>query len=307
VLGYGSELTIALSTTGEHTLSLYARGAYGFTAGTAIRITVEESPPAPPAVASITIDPEEAGLMWTEDSVRFSARAFDASGTEISGVIIDWTSTDPEVAMVDAGGLATVHGQGVTEIRASVGGVSATATLSAGPPSVAIQSPQYGSGHTEGDTIDFIGSAVSIDGVELPDSALVWISRGDTIGTGRHVRSAALPAGMHTIELHATDRFGRTAVDHNNIDIYPRREVAYITILPEAEHVEVGDTVRLTALAYDSAGSEIPDAVLAWSSSAPHIATVDREGVVTGVAPSAEPIRITAAVGDVEATVPVTV
>lgn len=61
---------------------------------------------------------------------QFTARAFNASGNEVSGVIFFWQSSNTGVATIDQNGLATSSTAGTTDIRASARGIqSSPATL----------------------------------------------------------------------------------------------------------------------------------------------------------------------------------
>ena len=60
---------------------------------------------------------------------RFAARVTDAQGSAISGAEVAWSVADPSVATVDATGQATAVAAGSTEVRATAGEVSGTATL----------------------------------------------------------------------------------------------------------------------------------------------------------------------------------
>jgi uncharacterized protein YjdB/alpha-tubulin suppressor-like RCC1 family protein len=60
--------------------------------------------------------------------------------------------------------------------------------------------------------------------------------------------------------------------------------VASLAVAPDTARVVVGRVARLTARALDSAGAALDRRVVAWSSSADSVATVDSLGVVTGVA-----------------------
>jgi hypothetical protein len=61
---------------------------------------------------------------------QFTAKAFNAGGNEVSGVIFFWQSSNTSVATVDQNGLATSSTAGTTDIRASARGIqSSPATL----------------------------------------------------------------------------------------------------------------------------------------------------------------------------------
>ncbi len=62
--------------------------------------------------------------------LQFTARAIDTSGSEVSGVIFSWQSSNSLVATIDQNGLATSLVVGATDIRASAHGIESTpATL----------------------------------------------------------------------------------------------------------------------------------------------------------------------------------
>src|SRR5213083_334757 len=69
-------------------------------------------------------------------------------------------------------------------------------------------------------------------------------------------------------------------------------QVASVTVSPTTASMPVGQTVSLTATPKDSAGSALIGRLVTWASNAPAVATVDGNGVVTGMV--AGPATITA-------------
>ncbi|NNM34642.1 MAG: hypothetical protein HKO53_16300, partial [Gemmatimonadetes bacterium] len=87
-----------------------------------------------PRVASeVVVSPSVQTAQTIGQMVQYSAVVRDAQGNELSGRTVEWTSTDPAVATIDATGLATAVGVGATTIRATVEAASGTATLSVEP------------------------------------------------------------------------------------------------------------------------------------------------------------------------------
>ena len=84
--------------------------------------------------------------------------------------------------------------------------------------------------------------------------------------------------------------------------------VASVTITAPRRVLAPGDSLRLTAQAFDAQGRVLPTAVMTWASGAATIATVDARGLVTAVAKGTATITATAEgrVGSVELTVSVT-
>lgn len=83
--------------------------------------------PSPPA--RVIVSPDVKLLVEPGATFRFEARVTDVRGSAISGAEVAWSVADPSVATVDATGQATAVATGTTEVRASAGGVSGTATL----------------------------------------------------------------------------------------------------------------------------------------------------------------------------------
>jgi parallel beta-helix repeat protein len=100
--------------------------------GATERVDLGTSPvvtdPIAPAVASVTISPDSASA-GVGATAQFRATARDASGAEVSGQTVIWTSTDNTVATVSASGLATGIKAGTVRVIADVGGARDSATL----------------------------------------------------------------------------------------------------------------------------------------------------------------------------------
>jgi hypothetical protein len=59
--------------------------------------------------------------------------------------------------------------------------------------------------------------------------------------------------------------------------------VASVTITPPAGSIDAGATLALTASARDAQGNVLSGRAIAYASNAPSVATVNEQGVVTGV------------------------
>ncbi|HEX6964194.1 MAG TPA: Ig-like domain-containing protein [Gemmatimonadaceae bacterium] len=81
--------------------------------------------------------------------------------------------------------------------------------------------------------------------------------------------------------------------------------VASVTIDPSGASVQVGGTVQLHATTLDANGNALTGRGISWSSSANATATVDQNGVVTGVAPGSATITATSEGKSATATVQV--
>lgn len=78
----------------------------------------------------VTMDPRSWQTSVVGASRAFSARAWDASGTQIQDVTFSWSSSDPSVATVTASGEVTMNKTGLAVITAMAACCSASAQVS---------------------------------------------------------------------------------------------------------------------------------------------------------------------------------
>src|SRR5271157_1612065 len=64
-----------------------------------------------------------------------------------------------------------------------------------------------------------------------------------------------------------------------------QRRAADVQVSPPDAEVQVGRQAPFVATAYDNANNPIATATFAWSSSNPRAATIDQNGIATGVGP----------------------
>lgn len=76
----------------------------------------------------LSILPEQASVKPGGQQL-FSASIKDSQGQTLTGTVIHWSSSNSQVATVSGNGLAAALQEGTTQIAASAGGESATATL----------------------------------------------------------------------------------------------------------------------------------------------------------------------------------
>ena len=77
-------------------------------------------------LASLTISTTTTGCVSNGDTAQFTAKAFDPLGNDITSTAgaINWNSTDNNIATIDSTGRATSVKPGITQIFASVSGVT---------------------------------------------------------------------------------------------------------------------------------------------------------------------------------------
>ena len=87
------------------------------------------------------------------------------------------------------------------------------------PPSITIDSPMPFATYTQGDVISLSCTAQDAEDGSLSGDSLVWVSNiDDQIGTGLSV-SKELSAGLHNINLTATDSQGASTTEEITIII----------------------------------------------------------------------------------------
>jgi hypothetical protein len=157
-------------------------------------------------------------LDTVNDSVQFTAVAFDASGHILAAPFLVWRSSHLDVATINANrGLAKSHGAGQTTIRATVGSVSGTATLEV------YLSPYDGVTFVPGETyfgrnnyIEYVAGDLPViisvphDGQLAPDELpdLPAASRPNETGVAALARTVATT--IHTV----TGRYPHLVVSH---------------------------------------------------------------------------------------------
>jgi hypothetical protein len=108
----------------------------------------------------------------------------------------------------------------------------------------------------------------------------------------------AAPRTARHVRLTANRLAGDNYVHVREWEIRTSMAVDAILISPTSEELFPTDTRRLTAVGRTPAGELVPlsnGGVLSWTSTAPGVATVDADGLVTGVAPGTATVRVAVA------------
>ena len=121
----------------------------------------------PVAVASVLVDPP-ADSLSPGQTAQFTATTLDGVGDTLTGRVVQWSSTVPNVGSVSATGLVTAVTPGISIIEATSGeGVGNAVFIVAGPiaPGVVIAISAPTVGLIVGDTLSVIASAKSLNGI----------------------------------------------------------------------------------------------------------------------------------------------
>ena len=109
---------------GTATVSAEVDGVVGTASLTVTRVV--------PLVATVTVEPDPAEV-WLGGTTQLQAIPKDASGTVLTGRVVEWSSSNPSVAPVSGTGLVSGAALGDATITATVEGVSGTASATVVP------------------------------------------------------------------------------------------------------------------------------------------------------------------------------
>lgn len=119
----------------------------------------------PVAVASVRVDPP-ADSVSPGQTTQFTATTLDGVGDTLTGRVVQWSSTVPNVATVSPTGLVAAVTPGISIIEATSGeGVGTAVFIVSGPiaPGVTIAIGTPTAGQIVGDTLSFVASVKSVN------------------------------------------------------------------------------------------------------------------------------------------------
>ncbi|MGQ0766747.1 MAG: beta strand repeat-containing protein [Gemmatimonadota bacterium] len=229
-------------------------------------------------VARVTISPSASSVMVGQ-SVQLAATAVSESGALLPGRLAIWSSSDPVTASVSSTGRVTGFRPGAVTISATIEEKTATARVSV------TLVPVFGITIAPAQVTVAVGrtsqlSALVVDsaGGPLSGRTVTWSSDQPSVAS---VRSDGLVTALSTGQARITaSSEGRSAQASVNVTPVP---VASVVIDPVSASVRVGSTARFAVSSFDAQGNPLQGRVPSWVTGAPTVATVDQQGVVTGV------------------------
>src|SRR6266496_2882311 len=137
---------------------------------------------------------------------------------------------------------------------------------------------------------------------------VTWSTSGGSVSAtsthgGRHYgqyKSGSCGTYQVTATAHPGNKF-----DVASVSVACPGTVASVVVNPSAATVPTGQALQLAATPQDSAGNPLSGLVMTWASSSPAVATVDSNGLTSGVAPGSA--TITAVSGGQSGTSTITV
>jgi hypothetical protein len=240
--------------------------------------------------AKLTLIPKEVLFNDSGASKILQAAVFDAKDRPMENAKVTFASSSPEVAEVDASGKVTVRNSGEAVITATSGKAMGTAKIVAHlvmglklelPPGGAkgpggAQAPLVVVGTNEkGDPADLAGISFTSSNPEIAtvdgEGKLTLLASGNTTLEARIGKSQSkLPVEVHVLV-----------------------PVAIKVPTPAVQTIRMGETVLLDATILSDLGEpmRVP---FAWSMSSDKVASVDANGMVTGLTRGTVEVVITA-------------
>jgi uncharacterized protein (TIGR03437 family) len=215
-------LTRAPDVTGVYTAHEAAPGSGGRSFSPGTRVDASPFLDTVP-ITRIEVEPLSASIE-SGTQLQFTARAFDANGVEIQGVVFRWRSADVTVATINGDGLARSVAAGDTQITATARGVQSTpATLAvfAPRPKIArVEVTPRAVSINRGGALQFSAQAFDPDGRLVTGSVFSWSSGNTLIAT---IDAAGLArgvgVGLTTIAASASDGAGGTVTGRASLEV----------------------------------------------------------------------------------------
>jgi uncharacterized protein YjdB len=257
-------------------------------------------------VSSVVVTPDAATLTVGE-SKQLDAKTYDAGGSELSGRTITWSSSNEDVASVSSTGKVLAVAPGSATITATSEGKSDKATITVvAPVGSVVVSPDSVS-IIIGNTSPLTATVKDANGNTLSGRDVTWKSSNTGVATvdDKGVVTAVL-VGTATVTATSEGKSGSAKVVVTLVPV-AKVTVADIENTSDPLTVVAGQTMQLVALLADASGNALTadGRTLTWESDDPNTATVNGQGLVTGV--NAGKTKITATADGVSGSADVTV
>jgi len=240
--------------------------------------------------ARVTLSPKQILLNDSGASKTLQVAVFDAKDRPMGKAKVTFASSSPEVAEVDAGGKVIVRLSGEAIITATSGKVSGTAkVVSHLVSSLKLELPEGGAKGPAGALVPLVITGRNEKGDPADLMGIAFSSSDPTIATvDPEGRLTLLRSG--SVTLVATIGKSRAEL---LAEVHVLVPTAIKVPIPPVQTLHVGETVRLDATVLSDLGDpmKIP---LTCSTSSDKVATVDSNGMVTGVARGTAEITILA-------------
>jgi uncharacterized protein YjdB/alpha-tubulin suppressor-like RCC1 family protein len=230
----------------------------------------------PGAPAFVTVTPSPMSVA-AGDTSRLVAVVQDASGDTLAAAVT-WNSVHPTTASVSSSGLVTGILEGTAVITATSGAIVALDTVFVTPAPVTEVAIASGGTHLGvGASLQLVATPLGAQGQPL-QRLVTWASSDSAVAT---VSSSGLVLGMSpgNVTITATSE----GISAGNDLVVEYEAVASVILDPSSVAVGAGLAVQLSATVIGTSGDTLINRAITWSSLSPGVASVDSNGLVTGI------------------------
>ena len=239
-------------------------------------------------VESITLSPSEIIMVADGSTSVIQATVLP---TFASTKDLDWSSSAPEIASVSQAGVVTATAPGTAVITASaIDGSGVTATCNVTVNGIPVASVTL----NRSTASLMVGENVSLSATVLPanasDKSIIWSSSDESIASIDETGTVtAIAIGSTTIK--ATSVSNPEISGECLITVVPT-PVSGITLSQSSVSIKVGGLVKIDASVLPESAT---NKAIVWTIANPEIASVDENGLVTGLALGTTNLTATAA------------
>jgi len=245
-----------------------------------------------PLVSSVVLSPSPTTLQIGEQRT-LTVTVTDKNGLALPGRLVEFSSSNPAVATVNASGVVSGVSVGAVTINAKavqdqVTGTASINVVQARVANVAI-TPAGSQTVFQGTTLQLSATLRDAQNNTLTGRTVNWTTSNQAIAT---VSSSGLVTGvaLGTVQITAESEGAAASVQ---VNVQPR-PVQTVTLSPNPGTVKQGAQLQMTLDLRDASGNPLTTAgrSVVWDSSNRPVATV-QDGVVSGVSQGTATITVT--------------
>jgi len=239
--------------------------------------------------SAITVTPVPVGIVVVQpakDSIapgttaQLTATTEDSVGNVLTGRAVSWGSSNPAVATVSSSGLVTAVALGTATITASSEGKSGASAITVYIPVASVTVVPAATIALVTQTKQFAATTKDAQGNTLTGRLVTWGSSNTNVATVDATGLATAKAiGSATITATSEGKSGTATLTVNPVPVFS------VTITPpNPDTVFIGYSTQLTAVTKDSIGGILTGRTVTWQVTNTSLATVNANGLVSGVA-----------------------
>jgi uncharacterized protein YjdB len=272
---------------GSATITATSSGKTGTSA-----ITVTAGPPPAPVVTTVTVAPTSASVV-TGATTTLQATVKDQNGNVMTGQTVTWSTNNAAAATVNSSGVVTgvVTGSAtITATSAAKTGTSSITVTAVAPVVTTITVAPTSASVVAGATTSLQATVKDQSGNVMTGQTVTWSTNNAvaaTVNLSGVVTGVA--AGSATITATSSGKTGTSSITVTAV--LPM--VTTVTVAPTSASIVAGATTTLQATVKDQNGNVMTGQTIAWSTNNAAAATVNSNGVVTGVAAGSATITAT--------------